>query len=262
MRHRRPRGSLLESACHEQIKCLSNEYQVTAEHNGRSEWNATSPVSGSAYFLLQIRYREGPGHEHLPQRGLQCLTYRTVALTTATHCSHSTLNVCCSESVRCWLQATKTRKMLLFIIIIIIIIWHYGPLWVFAFSARRLHVLLALAVFFQFFIFSFFKSSMTSSCHRCLGLPPGPGPIGFQSNSFLVGLARSILCIWPSHLILCALMNLTISAPSINLSISILFHILHILSILTGPNIFLSIYLSKMHRMFSSFVVKVQLSDQ
>jgi hypothetical protein len=40
-------------------------------------------------------------------------------------------------------------------------------------------------------------------------------------------------------LILCALMNLTISAPCINLSVSMLFRILHILSILTGPNIFL-----------------------
>src|SRR5215469_5131469 len=98
---------------------------------------------------------------------------------------------------------------------------------------------------------------MTSSCHHCLGLPTGLVPIGFQSNSFLVGLAWSILCIWPSHLILCALMNLTISAPSINLSISMLFHILHILSVLTGPNIFLSIYLSKMHKLFSSFAVTV-----
>jgi hypothetical protein len=42
-------------------------------------------------------------------------------------------------------------------------------------------------------------------------------------------------------LILCALMNLTLSAPSINLSISRQFRILHILSILlTGPNIFLN----------------------
>jgi hypothetical protein len=51
-------------------------------------------------------------------------------------------------------------------------------------------------------------------------------------------------------LILCALMNLTISAHSINLSISMLFCILHILSILTGPNIFLSICLSKMQTTF------------
>jgi hypothetical protein len=41
-------------------------------------------------------------------------------------------------------------------------------------------------------------------------------------------------------LILCVLINLTISAPSINLPISMLFRILHIMSILTGPNIFLS----------------------
>ena len=89
----------------------------------------------------------------------------------------------------------------------------------------------AFSCFFQFFIFSFFKSSITSSCHHCLGLPTGLVPIGFQSNSFPVGLARSIPCIWPSHLILCALMNLTISVPFINLSISMLFRILHILSI-------------------------------
>jgi hypothetical protein len=61
-------------------------------------------------------------------------------------------------------------------------------------------------------------------------------------------------------LILCALMNLTISVPSINLSISTLFRILHVLSIFTGPNIFLSICLSKM--LFSSFAVKVQVSVQ
>jgi hypothetical protein len=56
-------------------------------------------------------------------------------------------------------------------------------------------------------------------------------------------------------LILCALMNLTISAPSVKLSISMLFRILHIFSILTGPNIFLNICLSKMRRLFSSFAV-------
>jgi hypothetical protein len=38
---------------------------------------------------------------------------------------------------------------------------------------------------------------MTSSCHRCLGLPTGLVPIGFQSNSLLAGLVWSILCIWP-----------------------------------------------------------------
>ena len=104
-----------------------------------------------------------------------------------------------------------------FSVIIIIIFWHYNPLWVFAFSAKSLQVLLS----FQFLTFSFFRSSITSSCHRFLGLPTGLVPMGFQSNSLLVGLSWSILWICPSHLILCALINLTISAPSISLSISI-----------------------------------------
>ena len=98
-------------------------------------------------------------------------------------------------------------------------------------------------------------SSVTSSCHH-FGLPTGLIPLRFQSNSFLVGLAWFILWICPSHLILCALMNLTKSAPSINLSISMLFHILHILSILTGPNIFLSVCLSRMCRLLPSFTSK------
>jgi hypothetical protein len=59
-------------------------------------------------------------------------------------------------------------------------------------------------------------------------------------------------------LILCALMNLTISVPYIKLLITMLFRILHILSILTGLNIFLNICLSKMHRLSPSFAVKVQ----
>jgi hypothetical protein len=110
-------------------------------------------------------------------------------------------------------------------------------------------IISCLVPFFYFQIF--FRSSMTSSCHRCLGLPTGLVPIGLQSNSFLVGLAWSIHCICPSHLILCSSMNLTISAPSINLSISMLFRIHRILSVLTGPNSFLSICLAKMRRLFS-----------
>jgi len=112
------------------------------------------------------------------------------------------------------------------------------------------------------FNFKLFRFSMTPSCCHYLGLPTGLVPIGFQSNSFVVGLVWSILWICLSHLILCALMDLTISAPSIKLSISMLFRILHTLSILTGPNIFLNICLSKMRMLFSSFAVTVPVSDQ
>ena len=147
-------------------------------------------------------------------------------------------------------------------IIIFIIWWHYNPLWVFTFWSKSLPVLLSSAVSFQFLTSSSFRSSITSSCHHCLGLPTGLIPIRFQSSSFLVGLVWSILWTCPSHLILCALMDLTISAPSTNLSISMLFRILHILSILTGPNILLSIFLSKMRRLFWSSTVNVQVSDE
>jgi hypothetical protein len=83
---------------------------------------------------------------------------------------------------------------------------------------------------------------MTSCCHHCLGLPTGLVPIGFQFNSFLVGHAWSILWICPSHLILCALMNLTISAPSINLPISMLFHVLHISKTCHSNSLLLYVY--------------------
>ena len=118
------------------------------------------------------------------------------------------------------------------VIIIIITIWHYNPLWVFSFSAKSLQVLLSVAASFQFFTLSFSTSSKTSSCHHFLGLPTGLVPIGLQSNSFPVGLARSIRWIIPNHLTLCTLMYLTISATSINLSNSMLFRIIHIFSIL------------------------------
>ena len=109
---------------------------------------------------------------------------------------------------------------------IIIIIRHYNPLWGFAFSTKSLQVLLSLAFSFQFLTFSFFRSSITSSCHRCLDLPTGLIPMGFQTNSFLISSAWSNLGICPSHLILRALMNLTIPASPISLSVSVFFCVL------------------------------------
>ena len=79
----------------------------------------------------------------------------------------------------------------------------------------------------SFITFSFFTSSITSSCHHFLGLPTGLIPIGFQSSSFLAGLAWSILWICPSHLIPCALMNLIITAPSITFHCFITTHNIH-----------------------------------
>jgi len=138
----------------------------------------------------------------------------------------------------------------------IIIIWHYNPLWGFRLLSQVSPSSSILSCLLPVFDFQLFRSSMTSSCHRCPGLPTGLVPIGFQSSSFPVGLAWSILWICPRHLILCALMNLIISAPSIKLSVSVLFRILHTLSILTGPNIFLNICLSNMRRFFHLLLLK------
>ena len=85
----------------------------------------------------------------------------------------------------------------------------------FAFLAKSLAVRLYLAVSFQFINSSYFRSNKTSSCHRCPVLPTALIPISSQNNCFLVGLPWSILSTCPSSLILYALMNLTIFAPSL-----------------------------------------------
>jgi hypothetical protein len=51
--------------------------------------------------------------------------------------------------------------------------------------------------------------------HLNLGLLSDRLLIGFQSNILLAVLEVSILCMWPNHLILWALINLTVSAPLI-----------------------------------------------
>jgi hypothetical protein len=96
------------------------------------------------------------------------------------------------------MEENLLHYFIIIIIFIFIIIWHYNPLCVSAFLASSLQVLLSLAISFQFFTFNFLKSSMTSSCHRALGLPTGLFPMGFQSNGFLAGLVWSILLYGPT----------------------------------------------------------------
>jgi hypothetical protein len=103
---------------------------------------------------------------------------------------------------------------------------HYNPLWVLAFSDRSFQTFLSVANSFQFLTFSAFRSSHTSSNHLNLGLPSDRLPIGFHSNILLAVLEVSTLCMWPNHLTLWALINLTISAPLITLSNSALFLVL------------------------------------
>ena len=175
--------------------------------------SATIPIHFSTFIFRTHVARGGVQHSAGTCHHAERVNYTTLRV--RIHCRH--LRVPRPQDRDSRFERSTGKSL---IIIIIIIIWHYNPLWVFAFSAKSLQVLLSLALSFQFFILSFFRPSMTSSCHRCLGLPTGPIPIGFQSNSFLVGLAWSIRWICPSYLTICALMNLNISAPSVNLSVS------------------------------------------
>jgi hypothetical protein len=74
---------------------------------------------------------------------------------------HITLNdMWVHSSSKCYVEEKFSQHVscpgTVIVVIIIIIIWHYDPLWVFAFSAKSLQVLLSLTVSFQFLIFSFF----------------------------------------------------------------------------------------------------------
>jgi hypothetical protein len=86
----------------------------------------------------------------------------------------------------------------------------------------------------------------TSSNHLILGLPVIRLPTVFHSKILFTIFEESILCMWPNHPILWALITLTISAPLIRRSSLALLHILQVLSpVRSGPNIFLKISLSR-----------------
>ena len=69
---------------------------------------------------------------------------------------------------------------------------------------------------------------MMLSSHLYLGLPLGLAVKGFHLNISLVALAAGILCIWPNHLSLWVLMQLTVFSCFIGLSNSSLVLIHHV----------------------------------
>jgi hypothetical protein len=78
----------------------------------------------------------------------------------------------------------------------------------------------------------------------------------------LAVLEVSVLCMRPNHLILWALINLTISCPLITWPNLALFLILHIyFPICIGPKIFRKICLSKTRIRISTFLVSVHVSE-
>ena len=93
----------------------------------------------------------------------------------------------------------------------------YSPGWVLASLTLSLHWSLFLALSVQPLIPIFLRSSVTSSVHLNLGLPILLFAYSFPFSTLLGMAISSILSTWPSHCILCAFINLTMSSPPTNL---------------------------------------------
>jgi hypothetical protein len=96
--------------------------------------------------------------------------------------------------------------------------------------------------FLQFFRFITFMSLHTSSNHLIIDLPVCHHHIGFHSNIPFAIRVVSVLCTRPKHLIVWAVINLTMCAPLVKRKSSLLLCIPHVLSpACSGPSIFLRI---------------------
>ena len=111
-----------------------------------------------------------------------------------------------------------------------------GPWPPFQYASRPLDPLLCLHSFIPIFL----RSVDTSSSHRIFGLPLRL----VAAYIFFVIAVSCILSTWPSHRILCHLMNLTIFSSLIKTSNSSFRRILHNAFSFTGPYIFRNIFLS------------------
>jgi hypothetical protein len=84
-----------------------------------------------------------------------------------------------------------------------------------------------LSIPFHPFTFIFFRSLSTSSSHLILGIPFLLLEYSLPFNLHFGSALSSILSTCPNHLILCDLINLTISSPFSNVFMSSLYLILH-----------------------------------
>ena len=125
----------------------------------------------------------------------------------------------------------------------------------------RLPLCSMLGTGYPIWIFIWPRSCMMLSSHLYLGLPLGLVVKGFHLSIFLAALVSGILCIWPNQLSLWALMWLTTFSCFISLSSSSLFLILHIWFSFVGPNIPLTIFLSKTSSSWIIFSCSTHVSD-
>ena len=95
---------------------------------------------------------------------------------------------------------------------------------------------------------STWRSLSTSSFHLFLGLSFLLVPSSSWVKIFLGILSSSILSRWPSQLILCPFIHITIFYPLVISSSSRFFRLFHSPFSYLGPYIFLNIFLSKISR--------------
>src|SRR5215510_9537838 len=99
------------------------------------------------------------------------------------------------------------------------------------------------------------------SSHLYLGLPCDLLIRGFHLNIFLTVLVSGILCTWPNQLSLWVLIYITIFLCFINSFSSSFVLILHIWFSFVGPNILLTIFLSKTRSFWIVDFFSTQVSE-
>jgi len=118
-----------------------------------------------------------------------------------------------------------------------------------------LHFVLSVTSFLQLLTPSTWRSLSTSSLHPFLGLPLRFLPSSSSVKIFLGILSSSILSRWPSQLILWPCTHFTIFSPLLISSSCRFVLLFHSPSSYLGPYILLNIFLSKINRICSSFVI-------
>ena len=145
--------------------------------------------------------------------------------------------------------------------VLLLLQWRYSPGWALASFTIRLQASRSLALSLHSFIPFFLRSVDTSSSHLIFGLPLRLVAHSFPYNIFFGIAVSCILSVWPSHRILCHLMNLTMFSPFIIASNSSFRQIHHNSFSFTGPYIFRSIFLSNTANALSSSMVSVHDSE-
>ena len=138
----------------------------------------------------------------------------------------------------------KTATVLKYTVLVNILQWRYSPGWALASFTIRLQASRSRALSLHSFIPIFLRSVDTSSSHLIFGLPLRLVAYSFPYNIFFWIAMSCILSIWPSHLILWHLINLTMFSPLIMVSNSSFRRIRHNSFSFTGPYIFRKIFLS------------------